>query len=186
MQRSTLGHGSKVEAGSSFVASSMGRHSFCGYDCEIVGADIGHFCSIANYVAIGGGQHPVDWVGMSPVFYEGRDSVAKKFSTFTRPLPRRVTIGSDVWIGYRAIILQGVKIGDGAVIGAGAVVTQDVEPYAIVAGVPARLIRYRFEEDLRSALVASCWWERDDATLEKCAHEIRDPVRFLRALSQCA
>ena len=116
MRGSTLGHGSKVEAGSSFAASTMGRHSFCGYDCEIVGADIGHFCSIANCVMIGGGQHPVDWVGMSPVFYEGRDSVAKKFSAFARPAPRRVAIGSDVWIGHRAIILQGVKIGDGAVV----------------------------------------------------------------------
>ena len=66
---------SKVEPGSAFINSQMGRHSFCGYDCEIVNTQIGNFCSIANYVAIGGGRHPTEWVGMSPVFYDGRDSI---------------------------------------------------------------------------------------------------------------
>jgi hypothetical protein len=62
---SSIGTGSKVESGSAFINSRMGRHSFCRYDCEIVAADIGNFCSIANFVAIGGGRHPVDWVGTS-------------------------------------------------------------------------------------------------------------------------
>lgn len=177
---------STVEPGSSFVDGTMGRHSFCGYDCEISGADIGHFCSIANQVVVGGGRHPVDWAGMSPVFYEGRDSVAKKFSTFPRPSPQRTSIGSDVWIGYSAIIMQGVTIGDGAVIGAGSVVTRDVPPYAIVGGSPARLIRYRFDGPLREALLASRWWDRSDAVLERCADQIRDPARFLKQLNQCA
>lgn len=177
---------SKVEPGSAFLGSTMGRHSFCGYDCEISGADIGHFCSIANYVVIGGGRHPIEWVGTSPVFYEGRDSVAKKFSEFARPEPLRTTIGSDVWIGYRAIVMQGVTIGHGAVIGAGSVVTRDVPPYAIVAGAPARLLRYRFEEPLRGALLASRWWDRPDEVLERCADAIRDPERFLERLEQCA
>lgn len=182
---SRIGQGSKVEAGSAFVDSTMGRYSFCGYDCEISSADIGDFCSIANYVAIGGGKHPIDWVGTSPVFYEGRDSVTKKFSVFPRPTPKRVVIGSDVWIGYRAILLQGVTIGHGAVIGAGAVVTRDVEPYSIVAGQPARHLRFRFEDELRAALLASEWWTRDDATLAACAKAIRDPKKFLEALEQC-
>lgn len=176
---------SQVEAGTAFIDSTMARHSFCGYDCEIAATDIGPFCSIANHVAIGGGRHPIEWVGTSPVFYEGRDSVAKKFSTFTRPPPRRTTIGADVWIGYRAIIMQGVSIGHGAVIGAGSVVTADVPPYAIVAGTPARLIRYRFEEALRGALLDSHWWDRPDAILERCSASIRDPEDFLEQLSRC-
>jgi acetyltransferase-like isoleucine patch superfamily enzyme len=186
IRSSTVHSTSKVEPGSSFLGSTMGRHSFCGYDCEISSADIGAFCSIANHVAIGGGKHPVDWVGMSPVFYEGRDSVTKKFSTFARPEPQRTTIGSDVWIGYRAIIMQGVTIGHGAVIGAGAIVTRDVPPYAIVAGAPAKIIRYRFDESLREALLASRWWEKPDTTLERCADQIRDPEAFLERLKQCA
>jgi len=176
----------KVEPGSNFVASTMGRHSFCGYDCEISNADIGPFCSIANHVAIGGGRHPVEWVGMSPVFYEGRDSVAKKFSEFPRPAPDRTSIGADVWVGYRAIVMQGVTIGHGAVIGAGAVVTRDVEPYSICGGSPARHIRYRFDENLRERLIASEWWEKPDSVLERCAHKIRQPEEFLKELEQCA
>lgn len=176
---------SKVEPGSGFVDSTMGRHSFCGYDCEIVTADIGHFCSIANYVTIGGGRHPIEWVGSSPVFYEGRDSVAKKFSTFARPAPSRTIIGSDVWIGYRAILMQGITVGHGAVVGAGAVVTHDVPPYAIVAGSPARIVRYRFDEPLRQALLASRWWDRPDEVIERCAEHIRDPWKFLERLEQC-
>lgn len=176
---------STVEPGSAFVNSTMGRHSFCGYDCDIAGADIGHFCSIANQVAIGGGRHPIEWVSTSPCFYEGRDSIEKKFSTFSRPEPPRVSIGSDVWIGYRAIVMQGVRIGHGAVVGAGAVVTRDVPDYAVVAGVPAAFVRYRFDEATRNALVASRWWDRPDEVLSKCADEIRNPIRFLRKLNQC-
>jgi acetyltransferase-like isoleucine patch superfamily enzyme len=182
---SRIGRGSKIEAGSAFLNSTMGRYSFCGYDCEISSADIGDFCSIANFVAIGGGQHPINWVGTSPVFYQGRDSVTKKFASFPRPAPKRVIIGSDVWIGYRAVVMQGVKIGHGAVVGAGAVVTRDVEPYSIVAGLPARHLRYRFDGELRAAMLASKWWERDEVTLTTCAHEIRDPKKFLEALKQC-
>jgi acetyltransferase-like isoleucine patch superfamily enzyme len=183
---SRIGKGSKVEAGSAFVNSTMGCYSFCGYDCEISSTDIGDFCSIANYVAIGGGEHPIDWVCTSPVFYEGRDSVTKKFSNFPRPTPKRVIIGSDVWIGYRAILMQGIKIGHGAVIGAGTIVTRDVEPYSIVAGQPARHLRFRFEDELRAALLASQWWTRDEVTLAACAQDIRDPKKFLEALKQCA
>lgn len=185
IKNSCIDKRAKVEAGTQFINSTMERHSFCGYDCEIINTDIGSFCSIANCVVIGGGQHPIEWVGTSPVFYEGRDSVSRKFSSFSRPHHKRVIIGSDVWIGYRAIIMQGVTIGHGAVIGAGAVVTKDVTPYSIVAGVPARHIRYRFEGDLKEKLLASCWWDLDDTTLEKCASEIRTPSKFLEVLERC-
>lgn len=145
---------SKVESGTSFINSSMGRHSFCGYDCDIFHADIGSFTSIASGVILGGARHPMEWLGMSPVFYKGRDSIKTKFVEFELPPPKRVTIGNDVWIGRNAIVLPGVSVCDGAVVGAGAVVTKDVPPYAVVAGNPARVIKYRFDEVLIAELMA--------------------------------
>lgn len=170
---------SKLESGTVFYHSTMGRHSFCGYDCEISHADIGSFVSIANGVVIGGGRHPMEWVGMSPVFYEGRDSVKAKFSTHAREPVQRVRIGHDVWIGRSAIVLPGVEIGNGAVVGAGAVVTKNVPPYAVVAGNPARLLRYRFGEAIVSRLAATAWWDLDDDALRRLGPCFDDVERFL-------
>lgn len=175
---------SKLESGTSFYASTMGRHSFCGYDCDVYCADIGSFTSIANGVVLGGGRHPMEWVGMSPVFYKGRDSVKAKFSTHARQPAARVVIGHDVWIGRSAIVLPGVRIGDGAVVGAGAVVTKDVAPYAIVAGNPARLIRFRFDATTVDRLQAVRWWDQDEAALRRLGPYVRDVHRFLDLLER--
>jgi acetyltransferase-like isoleucine patch superfamily enzyme len=176
---STVHPTSKLESGTSFHASTLGRHSFCGYDCDIAHADIGSFVSIANGVIIGGGRHPMEWTGMSPVFYEGSDSVKTKLSTHARMPPKRVFIGHDVWIGRSAIILPGVEVGHGAVVGAGAVVTKPVPPYAIVAGNPARLIRHRFSEAVIARLLAAQWWKLDEERLSRFAVHITDVGRFL-------
>lgn len=170
---------SKLESGTSFYYSTMDRHSFCGYDCEIAYADIGSFVSIANGVVLGGGRHPMEWAGMSPVFYEGRDSVRAKFSTHARAAPKRVIIGHDVWIGRSAIVLPGVEIGSGAVVGAGAVVTKSVPPYAIVAGNPARLIRFRFAEGIVARLLATQWWTWPDDALKEMGPYMNDVEKFL-------
>jgi len=159
----------------------MEKYSFCGYDCDVSSADIGSFVSIANSVVIGGGRHPMEWVGMSPVFYEGRDSVTKKFSTHARERAKRVKIGHDVWIGHSAIILPGAIIGDGAVIGAGAVVTKSVPPYAIFAGNPAKFIRYRFDENTILRLNKVQWWAMDEQSLQDLAQYFKDVDRFLEA-----
>lgn len=172
----------KVEAGSEVVNSSMDRHSFCGYYCEILWCDIGSFCSIANQVVIGGGMHPMDWVSTSPVFYAGRDSVKMKYSEHIRPDPARTILGHDIWIGERAIIRQGVQIGTGAVVGMGSVVTRDVEPYAVVAGTPARVIRYRFPVETINRLLASEWWACDDEAIRRAAVHIKEPHLFLEVL----
>lgn len=175
---------SKVESGSNLVQTKMDRHTFCGYECVITNCDIGPFTSIANNVVIGGGAHPMDWVGMSPVFYEGRDSVKAKFSEFPRDPVQRTTVGADVWIGQSVLVRQGVTIGHGAVIGMGSVVTRDVAPYEVVAGVPAKPLKSRFDEKTVARLLDSKWWELPDQDLARFAHLIRDPDAFLTALEK--
>ena len=121
---------------------------------------VGSFCSIADDVVIfGGGEHRTDWVTTYPLRVAFDDPLASKDG---HPASKGETkIGNDVWIGFRAMVLSGVTIGDGAVIGAGAVVTADVPPYAIVAGNPAKVIRYRFDASVIEKLLALRWWEWD-------------------------
>ncbi len=175
---------SKVEAGSNIINTRFGKHSFCGYNCEISNAEIGSFCSIASNVVIGGGTHPMDWVSMSPVFYQGKDSVKAKFHPKKRPLPLTTIIGSDVWIGEKSLIKQGVSIGNGAVIGMGSVVTRDVQPYSIVAGVPAKEIRKRFEESIIQRLQKSEWWSLEDKQILELAENFDSPEKFLKSVGQ--
>jgi acetyltransferase-like isoleucine patch superfamily enzyme len=171
---------SKVEAGSEIVNSTFDKHSFCGYNCEIINCKIGSFCSIANNVIIGGGMHPMNWVSTSPVFYEGRDSVKAKYSEHKRDPIKTTIIGNDVWIGSNAIIKQGITIGDGAVVGMGSVITKDVEPYSIVGGCPAREIRKRFDEETATQLLQIKWWNFSDNELKHYAPLFKDPEQFIK------
>lgn len=119
---------------------------------------IGGFCSIADEVTIfGGGEHRTDWITTFPLRIALGDPLAGKDG---HPATRGLTrIGNDVWLGYRAMVLSGVTVGDGAVVGAGAVVASDVPPYAIVAGNPARVVRYRFPQEVVARLLELRWWD---------------------------
>lgn len=180
VKNSTIHPTSKVESGTQFINSTMSKHSFCGYDCDINNCNIGSFTSIANGVVIGGGMHPVEWVSTSPVFYEGRDSIDAKFSNNKRRSIKKTIIGHDVWIGQNVMIKQGVDIGTGAVIGMGSIVTKDVEPYSIVAGNPAKILRPRFHHSISEGLLKSKWWEFNDNKLREYARHIKNPEIFLQ------
>lgn len=184
IRNSSVHKTSKIESGSSIVNSNMDRYSFCGYNCEIINCNIGSFCSIANGVVIGGSMHPTNWVSMSPVFYNEKDSIKKKFSTFSKAAHKRTTIGHDVWIGQNVLIKQGVNIGTGSVIGMGSVVTKDVSPYSIVAGNPSKLIRNRFDDEIIIKLLSSEWWFLDDKKLHEYGSCFSSPVDFLKSIEK--
>lgn len=141
----------------------VGAYSYIRSRAYIAGdIDIGRFCSIANNVTIGlnRAQHPLDWLSTHPV-----NSIHE--AAYENSVPASKTIiGNDCWIGHGATILAGVKIGDGAVIGANALITKDVPAYSIVAGNPGRIIRYRFDEELIRQLVDIKWWELDHAIIQ--------------------
>ncbi len=126
---------------------------------------IGAFCSIASGVQIFlGGDHRTDWVTTYPfnILWEAGKGIKGHPKT-----KGDVIIGNDVWIGVEAVILSGVRIGDGAVIGARAVVTKDVPPYAIVAGNPSVVVRKRFGEEIIQRLLSVKWWEWEEMRIEK-------------------
>jgi acetyltransferase-like isoleucine patch superfamily enzyme len=181
VRESEIHRTAKVESGSSVYRSSLGRYSFCGYDCELFYASVGSFTSIANNVVLGGARHPMEWISTSPVFYHGRDSVRAKFSEHRLPDPLRVEVGHDVWVGRSAIVISGVRVGTGAVIGAGAVVSRDVPPYSVVVGNPARVVKMRFSDDIVKQLLETKWWEFEESELSLLANRVRAPADFLEA-----
>ena len=172
-----------INSGVNIVNTSIGRYTNIGYDNEIADAEIGSFCAFSDHVFIGGAEHPMDWVSMSPVFEGlGHSGPKKRFATLEVPPNKKTIIGNDVWIAHGAIVKAGVKIGDGVVIGSGSVVTKDIPPYAIVAGVPAKIIRYRFSNEMINNLLESHWWELKDDELSCVAPYIKEPRIFLEKL----
>lgn len=172
---------SKIESGSTVISSEFGEHSFCGYDCSFINTSVGRFCSIASRVVIGGARHPIEFVSTSPVFLAHKESIKKKFSRHDYRWEAKTVIGHDVWIGEGVFVKGGVTIGIGAVVGMGSVVTKNIPPYAIYAGNPAKLIRYRFSEAIINGLLASKWWEYSDEKLAAVATQFNDPVAFLKS-----
>lgn len=132
----------------------IGDYSYIGRYTTISKAQIGRYCSIAPFVTIGPGEHILDGISTS-------GKISSRLYPEHSLVAGDVIIGNDVWIGVNSVILRNVKVGTGAVIAAGAVVTKDVPDYAIVGGVPAHIIRYRNKEDWIKKVMDSKWWDYD-------------------------
>lgn len=150
--------------------SNIGSYTYIGSNTYITKSNIGRYCSIANNVSIGQGEHPLGRISTSSKFYLDPWDILTAGTC---------EIASDVWIGVDAVILRGVSIGVGAVVAANAVVTKDVPAFAIVAGVPARLIRYRFTEEKQQLILASHWWEEESQLATQVINQLERELELI-------
>lgn len=148
--------------------SSVDDFSYISEKSVIYETTIGKFCSIGPNVRTAPGKHPTHtFVSTHPAVYSNPSNLLKNFSKKDAySYVKQIVIGNDVWIGANALILDGVKIGDGAIIGANSIVNKDIEPYSIVGGIPSKLIKYRFNQEEIEFLLKIRWWENSDEWIE--------------------
>lgn len=176
---SVIGNNIKIGSDSNLYNVKYGDFSYNSIRVSMMNCSIGRFCSIAGGVYIGSGKHPVNkYVSTHPIFYSPNKqcgiSLTEGKSYFDEM--GYVTIGNDVWIGLNCIIADDVKIGNGVIIAANSFVNKDIPDYAIVAGSPAKIIKYRFEEDEIQFLLKFKWWDKDIEWLKdnfKMLHDIK-------------
>lgn len=171
---SPLGY-NRVGQKSLLINCTIGKGTYFQNNCSYVKTKVGRYCSIASNSMIIVGEHPTTkYVALHPSFYSGRAIAGlsfehKSFENEYKQLPDGFycSIGNDVWIGTGAMIYGGVTVNDGAIVAAGAIVTKDVPPYSIVAGVPAKVIKYRFNEKQISILKQFKWWDKDEQWIKE-------------------
>ena len=158
VDESQLEEAVRIDRNNHLYRCQIGRHSYTGMNTVAMAAHIGRFCSIAWGVTIGGANHDYRRVAQHSFLYNKHDHLRPvpqpAYDRFSDPL----TIGSDVWVGAHAVICRNVSIGHGVVVGAQAVVTRDIPDYAVVAGAPARILRYRFAPEIIELLLNIQWW----------------------------
>lgn len=177
--------GGCIGSGNHLIDVSMGRYSYLGDNCEIINCSIGNFCSLSNNIMIGNSEHSTTWISTSPFFLKNKTSKKlKKYSNLSFTDTKKTLIGNDVWIGSNVQIKQGVKIGNGVVIGMGSIVTKDIDDFSIVAGNPAKLIRYRFTNEICELISESNWWDMPTAYLETLVNIASNPKEFVSAVNK--
>lgn len=179
---SYLGRYTEVQEHCKLHDVHLDDYSYVTEGCSLAHCRIGKFSNIASRARINPGNHPMDWVSQHHFQYRKKMygfAENDDASFFSWRASQQVHIGHDVWLGHHVTVLAGVSVGNGAVIGAGAVVSKDIAPYAIAVGVPARVIRYRFEPAIIDKLQAIAWWNWDHETLKQRLVEFRDIRNFL-------
>lgn len=156
-----------LQRDSKLFSCQLGRATYIG-GASLSNVSTGKFCSIGQGVRIGLGRHPTNFLSTHPAFYStGSQTLLQiaEFPNFQEAIP--VVLGNDVWIGANSLVMGGISIGDGAIVGAGSIVTRDIPPYAVAVGNPAKVIRYRFDEQTISNLLKLQWWNRSDHEIER-------------------
>ena len=181
ISESELGRWTEVRHGARLNRSVLGDYTYLMERVQLDFTTIGKFGNIASDARLGPTNHPIDRPSAHHFTYRSAmyDLGADDSSVFEWRADQPVELGHDVWIGHGAVVLPGVEIGTGAVIGAGSVVTRDVEPYTVVAGVPAALIRRRFDPETAARIKATEWWEWDHEVLADRLTAFRDLESFL-------
>lgn len=158
----------------------LGKYSYIAKNSDITNTEIGKFCSIGPNFCCGQGIHPTNGISTSPMFYSTAKQNGKTLVTENKIIEsKRTIIENDVFIGANVTVLDGVRIGHGSVIGAGAVVTTDIPAYAIAVGVPAKLIKYRFSEKQIEELLKIKWWDFNDQELQDVEKHFFDINSFI-------
>jgi len=150
-------------------AAKIGNHNYLADRVMIGNAKVGNYCSFGPDVKIGQSQHSTQYITTC-------QKISKRNIDFSL-MAERAEIGNDVWLGANVVVMQGVKIGNGAIVGANAVVTKDIPPYAIAVGIPAKVIKYRFEEDDIKSIQASAWWDED---LDSACKKVNELAKALQ------
>ncbi|WP_035321988.1 CatB-related O-acetyltransferase [Peribacillus kribbensis] len=165
----------------------VGYGTYLSHNCRLPNSVVGKFCSIGENTKIIFGQHPTKkFVSTHPAFYSTKLQAGFTYVSrdlfeehrYVNNLNKSVVIGNDTWIGQNVLIMEGVTIADGSVIGSGAIVTKDTEPYSINVGVPARKIKYRFQEKERQFLLRFKWWDKGEEWISSNKNYLEDVTTF--------
>lgn len=175
-----LGKYTKVTAPYFLHGVSLGDYSYIAKNSSVSNCVIGKFCSIGPNFCCGLGLHPTNGISTAPMFYSiARQNGMTLCKENKVEESKQTIIGNDVFIGANVTVLDGVRISDGVVIGAGAVVVEDIPPYAIVVGVPAKVVKYRFDKKTIDTLLEKRWWDGIEEELQKVERNFWDVEAFI-------
>lgn len=182
---SQIGRYTEIGEGTRLRNSAFGDYSYTDRFCDIANASVGKFVNIASNVRIGATDHPLDRASLHHFMYRSSyfwPQQADDAAFFALRDARRTVIGHDTWLGHACMIKPDIKVGHGAIVAAGAIVTRDVAPYSIVAGNPARHLRDRQPPDIAARLIALAWWDWDHDRLRSGLTDFRtlNVIDFLK------